>query len=99
MADQVDRLKLATEAALTAIGDPEPNLTAADLDGILDSVTAMRDALRKVMEEPPDADGLETVLINVNIEIEHLLWHWNEMAERLGQRLLLAAWAKIEAGL
>lgn len=95
MPRQMDRLQVATESALTAIGDPQPNLTAADLDGILDSVTAIRDALQKVMEEPPDAANLETVLIDMDIQIEHLIWHWNDMAEKLGEALLLASWAKI----
>ena len=97
MPNQMDRLLAATKEALTTMGDPQPNLTAADLDGILDSVTHLRDALQTLMDTPPDSDGLETVLINANIEIEHLLWHWNSIAEKLGEALLLATWVKVEA--
>lgn len=65
------------------LSEDELDVVAVDLDGILEASSAVEGVLRSLVEASPTRDYLQTQLIEVEVDLNHALWHWRSLARVL----------------
>jgi hypothetical protein len=64
----------------TELDNPEElSVLAADVDGIRDASRALTADFNSALSNSPTKAVAENLLIQLRIDVEHLLWHWKSL--------------------
>lgn len=58
-------------------------IAAADLEGMKEACEEVASRLQAVIDGPPSADRFEDALVAADISLNHAMWHWKALRERL----------------
>jgi hypothetical protein len=77
-------------AALSSSGmrDPELTTASADIDGVHDSAKTITQLFRTALSNEPSFDNCETLIIELQVEMEHLAVHWKSLMSLSGLEFL-----------
>ena len=65
------------------LNEESVSIIAVDLDGFLDSANGIRNNLMTMLETSPNWEQLETVLVELEIQLAHSVQHWRSIAKNL----------------
>lgn len=68
---------------LTLLTPNQLTTLAVDLEGIADASAELSLVLRRLVDNEPSADHLETELVEVETNLNHAQWHWASLTQVL----------------
>lgn len=77
---------------LSVLNDDDLGALGAGLNDIYETAQAIVAKLAPLPQTDPSNDALDTVLIEIEIDVEHINYHWNDMVTRLRERGMFPDW-------